>query len=243
MVQQSGGAQGAVPDQFGGQAQPDLPRQQRIGGIALDQLLRAARGLLVGFRGDNQAMHVPNIPARVAKLGSEPVQQSRMARTFALRSEILGSRHQAPPEVLLPDPIDSDARRQRIVVREQPAGEFEPPGACPSRFGQNSGRARADFDAVPVPAAAHAQEGGLPLAILVDDARLATLRVRLVELLELAQRLGEAQLLALGRADDQTVGAQEVVRHHVGLAPGPSVRRDPHDLLPAIGVQAKFLPS
>ena len=185
---------------------------------------------------------MPNIPARVAKLGSEPVQQSRMARTFALRSEILGSRHQAPSEVLLPDPIDSDARRQRIVVREQPAGQFEPPGAGPRRLGQDTGRAGADFDAVPVPAAAHAQEGGLPLAILVDDARLATLRVRLVELLELAQRLGEAQLLALGRADDQTVGTQEVVRHHVGLAPGPSGRRDAHDLLPAVGVQAKFLP-
>src|SRR4051812_18336929 len=49
-----------------------------------------------------------------------------MRRPFALRTEVFAGFDQAASEVLLPNPVDRNARRERIVLADQPLGEAEP---------------------------------------------------------------------------------------------------------------------
>ena len=49
-----------------------------------------------------------------------------MSRPFALRTEILAGFDQAAPEILLPNPVDGNPRRERIVLADQPSSEPQP---------------------------------------------------------------------------------------------------------------------
>ena len=49
-----------------------------------------------------------------------------MRRPFAALAEIVGGADQALAEVVLPDPIDHDAGRQRMVGARQPVGQLPP---------------------------------------------------------------------------------------------------------------------
>ena len=47
-------------------------------------------------------------------------------RPLAALAEIVGRADQALAEMVLPDPVDHDAGRQRVVGARQPVGQFEP---------------------------------------------------------------------------------------------------------------------
>src|SRR5262245_23065616 len=49
-----------------------------------------------------------------------------MSRTLALRTEVFAGLDQAAPEVLLPNPVDGNTGRQRIILTYQPLSETQP---------------------------------------------------------------------------------------------------------------------
>ena len=65
-------------------------------------------------------------PAVVHQFHRQPIEQFRMRRQHALRTEILAREHDASTEQLLPMPIGRHARRERVVAIDQPLGEAEP---------------------------------------------------------------------------------------------------------------------
>ena len=66
-------------------------------------------------------MHRFDIPFYTHELCRQPVEQFLVRRRFALRAEILRRFHNPDSEVLLPNSIDRDPGRQRIVCIDQPA--------------------------------------------------------------------------------------------------------------------------
>ena len=60
-------------------------------------------------------MQVLGAAAGAQELGRQPVEQLGMRRRRALDAEVARRRHQAAAEMVLPDAIDPDARRQRIL--------------------------------------------------------------------------------------------------------------------------------
>src|SRR5262245_18850197 len=62
-------------------------------------------------------------PAVLNELAGEPVEQLRMRRGIDARAKIVGGADQTPAEVVLPQPVDQDARRQRVLGPTQPACE------------------------------------------------------------------------------------------------------------------------
>src|SRR5258707_7658464 len=56
-----------------------------------------------------------------------------MRRPLAAFSEVIGTADQALAEVMLPDPIDHDARRQWVIGTCQPVGELSPSAAFEDR--------------------------------------------------------------------------------------------------------------
>ena len=68
----------------------------------------------------------------------QPVEQLGMRRGLAEPAEVARGGHEALAEVVLPDPVDDHAGRERIVGPAQPAGQGEPP-AGRARRGRRGG--------------------------------------------------------------------------------------------------------
>ena len=60
--EKSGGEEGRVADFFGVVAMPSLSCVQTVGGIHLGEFVSRDGGKLVGFRGDEETDHVPDVP-------------------------------------------------------------------------------------------------------------------------------------------------------------------------------------
>ena len=74
-------------------------------------------------------MHRLDRPSRFDEPGGEPVEQGRVCRPLAALAEVVGRANETLAEVVLPDPIDHDARGERVVgprqpIRELAAGRF-----------------------------------------------------------------------------------------------------------------------
>src|SRR5262249_14998388 len=100
-------------------------RKQAIARVLGVAVLRDARRLLIGRRHHHAFHRLLDIPAVGAELQREPVQQLWMAGWLTLSAEVVARRHQARAEALLPEAIDRDASRKRILRSEQPLGEAE----------------------------------------------------------------------------------------------------------------------
>ena len=92
----------------------------------------------------HQAVHVLDAPALFDELGRQPVDQLRMDRAPAVLAHVAGCLHQPFSEVVLPDPVHHDARRQRILRARQPTGQLLAPAPAPAfqihRLGVPAGR-------------------------------------------------------------------------------------------------------
>jgi len=88
------------------------------------KLGRRTLGLPVDRRGHDQAVDVLDAPSFFDELARQPVEQVGMGRALAARAEILGRLHQADAEMLLPEPIDDDACRERMSRRRKPLGKL-----------------------------------------------------------------------------------------------------------------------
>ena len=81
--------------------------------------------LAIGGRGDHQFEKPFHVPARFAELDRQPIEQFRMRRQLAADAEVAGGADQARAEHFLPEAIDGDARRQRMIGAQQPLGEAQ----------------------------------------------------------------------------------------------------------------------
>ena len=68
-------------------------------------------------------MHGFEALAILDEVGRQPVEQLRMAGSFSQVTEVAGRFDDAFAEMVLPDPVDDDARRQWVVRRGDPACE------------------------------------------------------------------------------------------------------------------------
>ena len=69
-----------------------------------------------------------------------------MRRRLALNAEILGRLDQAGAEVVLPDPVDDHAGRERVLRRNQPRSQAQPIALGPvGSGGKRRGHARLDL--------------------------------------------------------------------------------------------------
>ncbi len=66
-----------------------------------------------------------DVPTRPDELDGQPVQQFRVGRRRALGAEVLHRADDAVAELLVPEAVDVDPGRQRVVLVEQPFGQAE----------------------------------------------------------------------------------------------------------------------
>ena len=98
--------------------------EQPVVWVVLLDLRVVHRGLPVGIAGHDRAddvFHIPcvralGLPGRLHEFGRQPVQQLRMARPLALRTEIAEHLGKACTEELLPQPIHKDSGCKRVFA-------------------------------------------------------------------------------------------------------------------------------
>ena len=104
-------------------------QSQRLSGSIAASCVSSIARELVGLGEHDLAVDRLDRPAGGDEPGGEPVEQLGMGRRFAAEPEV-GRRGDDPPaEVVLPDPVDHDARRQGIVGLSQPLRQLEPSAA------------------------------------------------------------------------------------------------------------------
>src|SRR5438552_2009516 len=120
-----------------------------------------------------------SLVVRRSQAARQPIQQLRVRRLRALKSQVAGSAHDAAAEVVFPDAVDDHAAGERVPFRGDPAGEAEAAAAgVPERPGrqlrrrwtQNREKARIDMVALDVRIAAHADVSLLRLWTDLRDA-------------------------------------------------------------------------
>ena len=72
-------------------------------------------------------MQVLGAPAVVHELHSQPVEQFRMAGAVADHAEVVQAGDDAASEMMVPDAIHPDSRRQRVILRRNPLRQGQPP--------------------------------------------------------------------------------------------------------------------
>ena len=100
--------------------------EQPVLRILFGELRRDSRRLPVGRRHHQLLVEALHIPAAVAEIHRQPVEQFRMARPRAHDAEILGRLHDPGAEYFLPHAIDGDPRGQRIGRAHRPLRQAEP---------------------------------------------------------------------------------------------------------------------
>ncbi len=100
----------------------------------------------VGGAGDDESNDVFLAPAAFSELDCEPVEQVAVEGSFTLNTKVFGCFDESGTEQGLPDAVDLDARGERVVGLEKPAGEAEPVcGGAFGRRGKEAGGGECDF--------------------------------------------------------------------------------------------------
>ena len=82
--------------------------------------------MLIGARGQHQAVHGLDAPLPLDELGGQPVEQLGMRGMGAILAEIAGRAHQPFAEVILPDPVHHHPRCQRVLGAGNPFCQRQP---------------------------------------------------------------------------------------------------------------------
>ena len=83
--------------------------------------VRRPRILAVGIAQHHEPVEVLERPAVFDQLDGQPVEQFGVGRGFAVGAEVVGRGDDSAAEVVLPEPVDDDAGRQRLVGPGEPA--------------------------------------------------------------------------------------------------------------------------
>ena len=184
-----------VAEHLAGGTEARAAGDQTIVGVAFVALRIARGGLAVGAGVQEEREHLLRIPAAGDELAREPVEQLRMDGQVALAAELLARTHDAHAEDRFPETVHRDARGERVVAADDPAGETETIlriSIIPAR--QVRRHAFVDLVAEGLPVAAELHEG---LATLVRGKVLHDRHGHGLERLDHA--FGGRQLLSLGR--------------------------------------------
>ena len=118
------------PEQFLG-AQPARREigQQRVIRVYFAQLLevRGIAAALIRVRQHDALVQSFHRPAVLGEGRRQPVQQLRMHRLLPHLAETVRRAHDAPPEMVLPYPVDHHPRGQRIPLVRNPLGQRQSP--------------------------------------------------------------------------------------------------------------------
>ena len=90
---------------------------------------RRPRAFAERLGAQDDTMKMFDRPTRSDKFTSKIIEQKWIGRWQAGVSEIIGCRNDSDPEVSLPNAVDQDASRQRILGVRDPAGEFQTVGS------------------------------------------------------------------------------------------------------------------
>ena len=161
-IELAAGGQHGVADLLGIEPLDGPFPEQAVFGIdplAQGEIARAALGrLAIGRRGQDQPVQRLELPAARDEFGRQPVEQLGVAGGLAQPAEVARRADQAAAEMVLPDPVDDDAGRQRIVGPAQPASQGQPPPGglraprATARFAPASGRGPTEIPARSAPA-------------------------------------------------------------------------------------------
>ena len=100
--------------------------EQPVVRILGELVRRAERHLAVGGGGQHLPVESLHVPAALAEIDGQPVEQLRVRGRLALAAEIVGGLDDADAENLLPHAIDGHARGERMIFGKEPARETEP---------------------------------------------------------------------------------------------------------------------
>ena len=100
-------------------------------GISLAERRRSCSPA-VGGRIEDEAMEGLDTPARFDEPASEPIEELGVRGGLAAGAKVVARRHEPTAKMLLPDPVDHDPRRERVLLTGDPAGEFDPAAAAGS---------------------------------------------------------------------------------------------------------------
>ena len=121
----AGHGQSVVADQLSVEPEPALPCQPAVARVAQPHFLGNDRRLAVGPGHHDHLEHFLDVPASPLELERQPIQQLGMRRPGSLGSEVVERLHQPLAEGQLPEPVDHDAGRERIVAGDQPPRQVE----------------------------------------------------------------------------------------------------------------------
>src|SRR5208283_6163240 len=95
-------------------------REKLVLGIGCGDLFAAVRGLPIGGGEQNLAVQAFDAPAVLHEIIGEIIEEFLIARLVAGLAEVADGRDDALAEILVPDAIDEDARRQGIALADEP---------------------------------------------------------------------------------------------------------------------------
>ncbi len=124
-VQQTGDGEGIVPHKLGLETARILRSEKPIGRVGILELGSQMAALTIGLARDDEPHHALQVPARLAELDREPVEQFRMRGQFTLRTEVVDHGAEPVPEEHRPEPVHDRAGGDGIGVRDNPVGEIE----------------------------------------------------------------------------------------------------------------------
>ena len=105
-IQAAADGQDRVADLLGRQPAHREPPEPAVARVLGQARRRRPRRHAVGAREQDQPVHPLDPPAAVHELGGQPVEQFGMRRRLAELAEVVGRGHDAPAEVVLPEPVD-----------------------------------------------------------------------------------------------------------------------------------------
>ena len=114
----------------------------KVVGVDRHGLAVGAAGLPVDARQHDQAMHRLQAAALSQELAGQPVEQLGMRGRTPRETEVTRRAHDSLAKVILPDPIDHDASRERILGMAQPACQGHTTFRLRRVFGDGQGRAK-----------------------------------------------------------------------------------------------------
>ena len=142
---------------------------------------------------------------------------SGMRGAVALRAEIIAGENDAAPEDFLPDAVHRDARRQRMVGRDQPVGQSEAPALAGGHGRQHGERAGLNFGAAIAPVAFDVDVGLGRRIVLEQHRRVADRRELCRKLVQLYAQFWDFQRVAVFLPVEVAARAEEHVQHGVLL--------------------------
>ena len=126
-VKPATGGKNRVTERLGIKPSQRHPPQQPIVGIDLawSHVVDHPAVLHVGTADQQPAVQRLEAPSVSDKIGRQPVEQPGVTWHSTAGAEIVAGFHQAGTEMMLPDTIDHHPRRQRMLGRDNPAGQFQ----------------------------------------------------------------------------------------------------------------------